>query len=319
MEITFIVPAKNEEKRIPYCLEAIRAVDKQNHRIQVIVVDNGSSDNTVCVARNHRAQVHVQENATIAQMRNFGASRATGDILVFVDSDVVVAKDFLSCSLPHFDKAEVGMVTGRIGIPTDSSWVARTWELGRRKSIKLDYINWASSMNMLVKRDLFHQIGGFSESLITCEDVDFSNKLRLQGRKILYDDSVVVTHLGEAKDLIGLYLKEKWRGRSLASIRLRGTSLRQLLPVAQFYIFSLTLLLSLPITIYAGPTAFSWSLPLLLSFPLYRSVKTVCHGGKVRFFAPLMLVWTVYYLARSVSLWQGHFGNMRSCRRLPLC
>ncbi|UFS69138.1 glycosyltransferase [Geomonas sp. RF6] len=310
MDIAFIIPAKNEEKRISVCLAAIEGLNRDGHNITVVVVDNGSSDNTVEIAQRFHAQVFVQVGSTIAQMRNHGAGRVAGDVVVFVDADVVVAKDFLVRALPHLEREEIGIVTGRIDIPGDSTWVQKAWEQTRRKNRTVGYVQWASSMNMVMKKELFHEIGGFSESLVTCEDVDLCRKVTLHGKKILYDDELVVTHLGEARDLYALYLKEKWRGRSLASITVSRTSLRQFFSVVQFYLFSFALALNLYIAVSAGPVPLSVTLPVVLMLPLYRSARAVCRGAEVRFFGPLIIVWMVYYVARSASLWHGHFQKM---------
>lgn len=85
--LTAIVITKNEEDRIETCLKSIKWVD------EIIVVDNGSSDNTVQIAKKYTDKVFVFEEDDFASLRNKAISKATNDWVLYVDSDERVLKD----------------------------------------------------------------------------------------------------------------------------------------------------------------------------------------------------------------------------------
>lgn len=85
MKLTAIVLTKDEEKNIGRCLEALRFCD------EIIVVDDGSQDSTVKLAKKHGANVYTRQLAgDFASQRNFGLSKASGEWVLFVDADEVV-------------------------------------------------------------------------------------------------------------------------------------------------------------------------------------------------------------------------------------
>ena len=100
MKLTVIVPAFNEEAYLAPTLGSIRAAADEARGVsgagvEVIVVDNASTDGTAAVARRLGATVVHEPVQGIARARNAGARRAAGDVLVFVDADVVVPRTLL--------------------------------------------------------------------------------------------------------------------------------------------------------------------------------------------------------------------------------
>lgn len=84
VNISAIVLAKNEQDRIEKCLSALSFCS------QIILVDNGSTDNTVQIAKKYNATILVQKNANFAQLRNLAKIKATNDWLLYIDSDEIV-------------------------------------------------------------------------------------------------------------------------------------------------------------------------------------------------------------------------------------
>jgi glycosyltransferase involved in cell wall biosynthesis len=97
--VSIIIPAHNEERHIEKCLESLLAQDYQD--IEIIIVDNGSSDNTPKIVERYVERfgdkvrlLRMRRNLGPGGGRNVGASSATGDILVFVDADMVFPHDY---------------------------------------------------------------------------------------------------------------------------------------------------------------------------------------------------------------------------------
>ncbi len=89
--ISFVIPVRNDEIRLERCLKSIRAAAVSWPEIEIIVMDNGSRDGSVDVARRYSAQVLVVEHVRVAELRNQGARRAAGEVLAFVDADNEIA------------------------------------------------------------------------------------------------------------------------------------------------------------------------------------------------------------------------------------
>ena len=90
-KISVIIPAYNEEKNLRRCIKAVYESDYRN--FEVIVVDDASTDNSAKVAVTFPCVlVSLKDNLGSAQARNEGAKKASGDILVFIDADIIVKK-----------------------------------------------------------------------------------------------------------------------------------------------------------------------------------------------------------------------------------
>ena len=93
MRISVIVPAHNEEKALPATLGALLSQTARPH--EIIVVCNGCADRTADMARLPGITRIVTERKGVSLARNLGARKATGDVLFFMDADVVLSRDFL--------------------------------------------------------------------------------------------------------------------------------------------------------------------------------------------------------------------------------
>src|SRR4051812_35446168 len=85
--VSFVIPVRNSAARLDACLKSIRRNKYESGRTQVIVVDHGSDDDSVQVAQRHGATVMSRRGGGVSDLRNLGASAATGDVLAFVDAD----------------------------------------------------------------------------------------------------------------------------------------------------------------------------------------------------------------------------------------
>lgn len=309
MNISFIIPAKNEEKRIVDCIQSIMGLDKENIQIEIVVIDNGSVDNTVLISQNLGASVYIQTHVTIGQMRNFGATKAKGEILVFVDADVILSKTYVYSALAYISDTSVGIITGRINTPSQSTWVQKAWDLNRQKAKPIMFIDWASSMNMIIRKEVFFKVAGFTKELITCEDVDISRKIVNAGYKILYIESVSVIHMGDAKNIREFYLKERWRGKSQSILKPNINDIKSFIISYQFIIYTCFLLLFAAAILTLNIVFIFISLILILTLPSLRAFTIAAKTRKLSLIFQLLVVWTVYYFARSLSLIEGYFSK----------
>lgn len=182
---TVVIPAHNEEKYIGRCLRAVRSAAKyvRPHEVETVVVANRCTDRTAAIARHYGAAVIENGDRCISAVRNAGVYAARGEIVVTVDADSLMTKyalreiaDLLESGRyigggtnPRFDRMS-------LGIFFSSMYVAVNLLPVMRKNG--GYLSGA--MFWFYKRD-FEHIGGFDESLVSLEDMDFAVRLKRLG------------------------------------------------------------------------------------------------------------------------------------------
>lgn len=185
MSISVIVPAYNEENWISDTLEYIDRAKKYlcergGPPVEILVVDNASTDRTVEVAQASKARVIQETVHSVAKARNTGAKAARGDILVFVDADVTVPETLLwRITQLLSDPVCIGGA-----VDTDYQPVRfpvriylRTWRIVGK------FLLMAQGAVQFLRRDAFFSLGGYDETLYMGEDVDFYWRLRRKARK----------------------------------------------------------------------------------------------------------------------------------------
>jgi rSAM/selenodomain-associated transferase 2 len=174
VNLSVIVPMLNEESAIGATLEAIRAGAPG---AEVIVVDGGSTDRSIEMARTRGAQTLTAGRGRARQM-NAGAAAAHGDALVFVHADTVVPATFAADIASVL--ADPIVVGGRFDLELDEPSLA--WRLmGKLISLRSRMMRSATGdQAIFVRRNVFEAMGGFTE-IDLCEDVDFARRLKQSG------------------------------------------------------------------------------------------------------------------------------------------
>ena len=211
--IRVVIPARDESEYIGQCLLAISQLDQTNTQVEVVLVDNGSLDDTVAIAMEFGAIVVVKEGGTISSVRNAGAVNCDHAIIRFVDADCAVQPGWLESALRHFEDQTV-VAVGSYPQPPPSvvSWVHRTFvAVVTQPPGPAAITEWLPSANMIVRRDTFERVGGFDENMVTAEDADLSYRLKEHG-KLVNDHAVSMIHYREPSTLLELFEKESWRG-----------------------------------------------------------------------------------------------------------
>jgi glycosyltransferase involved in cell wall biosynthesis len=312
MDFSVIIPAKNEQGYLPACLDSLARLGYPPSAYEVLVIDNGSTDDTVEIAQQYGANVLVRPELTIAGLRNFGASNAQGRFLVFLDADCTVAPDWLTAASVWLDKADVCCFGGPPEVPAEGTWVQHAWFIVRGKHHMIEDAEWLESMNMFVRKEIFDQIHGFDETLITCEDYDLSLRLKQHGR-IVADKRIRAVHHGEAATLAHFFRKECWRGFSnISGLSRHRLHLRELpslfAPLAFLSCLALTIA-ALAISIAkGGGLAFYFFVAFLLLWQLPIFLLAMLKGKTRTSFQRrlgLYLLLNVYFPARGIAMFRG--------------
>ena len=212
LRLSFIVPVRNDAARLTRCLRSIRAAALEGPAVEIVVADNGSTDGSAEVGLRFGARVLSLPGRKVSALRNRAAAAARGDVLGFVDADNEIGPDWISAALEDL-AGGVAAAGAPSSPPTDGTSVQRAYDLLREHPKTIQETEWLGSGNMAVRHAEFTQIGGFDETLETCEDVDLCLRLRQRGVRILADPRMHSVHLGDPATLMNLFRGELWRGR----------------------------------------------------------------------------------------------------------
>ncbi len=163
-----------------YLPQTIESILSQTHaRIEAVVVDDGSTDDTAAVleryARDPRVRVFRQQNAGQTVAKNRGISEARGEIIGFCDADDIWVADKLERQLPLFRDPGVGVVYGGFDVIDENGTYLRTPRFPHptgRITGRLLADNFVHFPTSLVRREVIESAGGFDESLSMAIDYD---------------------------------------------------------------------------------------------------------------------------------------------------
>ncbi len=166
MYFSFIIPALNEEAYIAGCVDSI--VKQEGNDFEVIVVDNGSTDDTTKIAKSHGAKVIHELEKGISFARNAGVKAAVGDILCFIDADGLLSKDWLKHARKALNNPTVDAVIG-LAIYANENPLKKIWFNtytfvaygGLLFSNTFLNIPFLGANNTAVRREIYQMIGGF--------------------------------------------------------------------------------------------------------------------------------------------------------------
>lgn len=192
--VSVVVPTKDSEQFLSRCLTSIG--EQTYSPIEVVVVDNHSTDRTRDIARAFGAHVVLAGPERSAQV-NAGAAIANGDYIYRVDSDFVLAPDVVEECVGLAGAGYDAVVVHNT--PASVGWISaiRKFEVDSYK-FSLDH-----SAARFIRRTTFIACGGYAEDITAGEDYDFQNRLNRVGARLAFARSEAI-HLGEPTSLLTL-------------------------------------------------------------------------------------------------------------------
>ena len=197
--ISVIVPAKNAEKTIVPCLTAILAQQGRRDQFEVILVDDGSSDETAKLAEKLGITVIRQKNAGPAAARNAGARMARGEIIAFTDADCEPDCNWLVHLTAPFSNPDVVAVKGAYKTRQKSMvarFVQQEYESKYERLMKQDSIDFIDTYSAAYRREIFIENGGFNPifPVPSVEDQELSFRLARKDYRMVFAPKAVVYH-----------------------------------------------------------------------------------------------------------------------------
>lgn len=211
-QVSLYVPAYNAARFLPLCLDAIARQTRPPD--EVLVIDDGSSDESAAVAARYPVRVvRHPKNLGLAAARNTGFREASHSLVAALDADCVADPHWLERLLRHLGDEDVALVGGRLE-ETVLDTLADRW---RRKHMTQA---WGDALmrdprhifgnNTLLRKSVWQAVGGYDERFRTNgEDLEMSQKVRRAGGHTVYDPSALAYH--RRADNVRSILDTQWR------------------------------------------------------------------------------------------------------------
>lgn len=191
--VSVIVPTKNSASTLRRCLSSVKNQTYKN--IEIILVDNFSTDETQKIAKEYTDKVFSQGPERSAQV-NFGATQASGKYVYKIDSDFILDKGVIEECVRLCEDEQCQAVVVHNSPDTTISWIAKV----RKFEVDMYKYNLNHSSARFLLKSLYEEIGGFNSAITAGEDYDFQNKINHTGAKVGFAHCEAL-HLGEPKKI----------------------------------------------------------------------------------------------------------------------
>lgn len=208
--LSFIIPALNEERLLPRLLSLFTPERRAKYSVEVILSDGGSNDTTLQLAREAASAgivdiliEHTEERRqTIAEGRNAGAKRASGDVLVFINADTLPASiDELCEAVLRWNKQTSGSHNGSVAAatpvliaPEERIWSDVIFHFCMNiyvRALNLLGIGMGRGECQIIRRTIFEELGGYNAEIVAGEDFDLYTRLRRRGSIAWLPDALI--------------------------------------------------------------------------------------------------------------------------------
>jgi GT2 family glycosyltransferase len=209
VRVSVIVPTKNGSGRLPDLFAALWEQTVAPEAFEVVVVDDGSTDDTAAVTEASGLARVVRSPTSLGPgaASNLGVEHAAGDVIAFTDDDTIPAPDWIERGLAALEASPSGLVGGHIELllaerPTLPALV----DYGRGYLDQAGYVadGFGATANFWARRDVLEQLGGFNAGAAwQTHDRDFGERARAAGLTMVYAPDAIVAHptRNRARDL----------------------------------------------------------------------------------------------------------------------
>lgn len=169
--VSVVITTKNEENNIANCLESVKNQAFPKEKIDIIVVDNYSTDKTIDIAKQYADKIYSYGPERSAQ-RNFGIKQAGSKYILYLDADMILSENVIKECIDRCENEGYAALYIPERIIGRGFWIkVRDFERSFYNATVIDCVRF-------VNRDRFLEIGGFDESLNGPEDWDFDRRIK---------------------------------------------------------------------------------------------------------------------------------------------
>jgi GT2 family glycosyltransferase len=292
MNVSLVICSYNPTMHVAYTLDSLLPQSEQIYQLVVVIDNDKYSDYASTITAKYTNSfnlltVHVQQNSGRAAARNAGAKLSKGDLILFLDDDMIaedrLVENHLAYHLANPDSIVIGNgfrnpVYARDDFSKYLVEIERSWSSSMKDKVKVDYANFSfTACNMSIPASQFQRLNGFDSQLKDAEDFDLGVRALWQEITIFYDRSLLAWHNDwpDLKSFIARQNEYTLAKKRLAEIHpeyikqfpglLAGKS--SFLKKLQSFIYRNTL----GMIVVSNPSIFG-ILPQDFKFSLYRSV-----------------------------------------------
>jgi len=207
-KISIIIPAYNEEKDIKDVLESINKQNYPKDLIETIVIDDKSTDKTAEIASKYNVKIIKGKHKGVGAARNLGIKKASGDIILFVDADQILDKNYVKEIVNIFQNKNIAGISGIEYLWNKKSIIARLSYLKKR----LGY--WTAKLIPLsaVRKEVVKKVGYINPKYGMYDDWEFAK--RVSERYLIVRTRKAKFYHKEPDNLKKIYRQCKWTGKS---------------------------------------------------------------------------------------------------------
>jgi glycosyltransferase involved in cell wall biosynthesis len=207
MLISIIITTKNEERNIEACLQSLLAQTCPKGNIEIIVVDNNSSDETKKIALKYTDKAFNMGPERSAQ-KNFGVEKSEGEYFIHLDADMILSKNVVKECVEKVagEKSVVALYIPEIVMGKSFFSKVRRFERKFYDGTVIDAVRF-------IRKDKFLEAGGFDEKMYACEDWDLDKRLKKLGKVGIIQ--AVLYHDEEEFDLAKYLAKKEYYSKNI--------------------------------------------------------------------------------------------------------
>jgi len=221
--VSVLVPTKNVAPYIGKVLDSLLNLDYPKDRLEIIVLDGYSTDETLELIRKYPVGVRIS-GSNVPAFSNKTLPDAVGELIAFGDGDAVVDRSWLRSLVRHFTDSGVAGAGGLCLTANPESIVPRVigYELRMRYERMPETILRIATMNVVYRKSVLLSLGGFDERLDTGYDTEIGHRITRAGFRIRFDPEAVVYHFNRptlwsffcqqftyGKNVAGMYLSHR--------------------------------------------------------------------------------------------------------------
>ncbi|MDL1957546.1 MAG: glycosyltransferase family 2 protein [Candidatus Desulfofervidus auxilii] len=319
--VSIIIPCRNEEKFISKCLDSILQQDYPKEKLEILVIDGNSEDKTKEIVRQYLKKysfIKLLDNPK--RFTNFafniGIKSAVGEIIIIMGAHAIYKKDYVSKCVEYLQKYNADNVGGVLKtVPTKDTLFAKCiavvlshpFGVGnayfRRDSASPKWVD--TVFGGCYKKEVFDKIGLFNEKLIYSQDIEFNQRLRKTGGKILLVPDIVTYYY--ARSDFKSFCKHNFRNGLWAILPFKYTNT---MPVSWRHLVPLAFVTSLIGSAILSPFSpfFFWLFSFILGSYLltnfYFSSKVAFKQKDFRYLLTMPIIFTSLHVVYGLgSLW----------------
>jgi len=219
VKASVIVPTHNRQIKLVETLGCLRRQRLEATEYEIIVVDDGSSPPVVLGESHEGPLIRLERTESVERSaaRNYGASIARGELLIFIDDDISVEHDFVDAHLRAHAEWPGALVVGSMNLPEEAMVkpFARFRQRLERQGLPhrrgpTQSRNFCTAANMSISRDLLQDLGGFDGSIASGEDQDLALRHTGRGGQIVFLQDATAIHRDEALDVQSYCRRAEW-------------------------------------------------------------------------------------------------------------